>query len=195
MKKSVVISLFVSLFFLAGPVLCFANTSDVPDARMEWWLNDKFGMFIHWGPSSIMGVEISWARETHPFDHPGQLEKIPDEVYDALYKEFNPVEFDADEMVCAAKDAGMKYIVFTAKHHDGFSNWHTALSEPLPEDNWTGYTGFIHQVAADNYLKDHPNPEDIEYYLCGPPMMLSAVMNLLRDLGVEDEMVKFDDFG
>ncbi len=73
--------------------------------------------------------------------------------------------------------------------------WHTALSEPLPEDNWTGYTGFIHQVLLENYLKDHPAPEDIEYYLCGPPMMLAACTNMLHDMGVEDEMIEYDDFG
>ncbi|MBZ0115153.1 MAG: NADH:ubiquinone reductase (Na(+)-transporting) subunit F [Thermoanaerobaculia bacterium] len=73
--------------------------------------------------------------------------------------------------------------------------WHLALSEPLPEDNWTGYTGFIHQVLYDQYLKDHPAPEDIEYYLCGPPMMLKACMQMLSDLGVEPENILFDDFG
>jgi len=97
--------------------------------KMEWWLNDKFGMFIHWGPSSVAGVEIGWARQTHPFDHDGKLEKIPDEVYDALYKQFNPVDFNADELVRTAKEAGMKYIVFTAKHHDGFCNWPTKLTD------------------------------------------------------------------
>ena len=73
--------------------------------------------------------------------------------------------------------------------------WHLALSEPLPEDNWTGYNGFIHQVLYDNYLKDHPAPEDIEYYLCGPPMMMSACFKMLDDLGVEPENIAFDDFG
>ena len=73
--------------------------------------------------------------------------------------------------------------------------WHLALSEPLPEDNWTGYTGFIHQVLLDNYLKQHPAPEDIEYYLCGPPMMISACMNMLDGLGVEPGNILFDDFG
>jgi len=73
--------------------------------------------------------------------------------------------------------------------------WHLALSEPLEEDNWTGYKGFIHQVLYDNYLKDHPAPEDAEYYICGPPMMNDAVIQLLTDLGVEPENVKFDDFG
>jgi Na+-transporting NADH:ubiquinone oxidoreductase subunit F len=73
--------------------------------------------------------------------------------------------------------------------------WHIALSEPLPEDNWTGYTGFIHQVVFDRYLKDHPNPEDCEYYLCGPPPMIAAVLRMLEDLGVEPENILLDDFG
>ena len=81
-----------------------------------------------------------------------------------------------------------------AAKHDNFE-WHLALSEPLPEDNWTGMTGFIHQVVYDNYLKDHPAPEDIEYYLCGPPLMLSACRNMFEDLGVEEENVLYDDFG
>ena len=78
--------------------------------------------------------------------------------------------------------------------HDNFE-WHLALSEPLPEDNWSGQTGFIHQVVYDNYLKDHPAPEDIEYYLCGPPLMLKACMQMLDGLGVEPENILFDDFG
>lgn len=73
--------------------------------------------------------------------------------------------------------------------------WHLALSEPLPEDNWTGHTGFIHQVLLDNYLKDHPAPEDCEYYMCGPPMMNSAVIKTLEDMGVEPENIMLDDFG
>jgi Na+-transporting NADH:ubiquinone oxidoreductase subunit F len=72
--------------------------------------------------------------------------------------------------------------------------WHIALSEPFPEDNWTGYTGFIHQVLYNNYLKDHPAPEDCEYYLCGPPLMMSAVINMLLELGVETEDIMFDEF-
>ena len=69
------------------------------------------------------------------------------------------------------------------------------LSEPVPEDNWKGYKGFIHQVIIDNYLKNHPEPEEIEYYLCGPPMMNDAVLKMLDDYGVPDEMIMFDDFG
>ena len=78
--------------------------------------------------------------------------------------------------------------------HDNFE-WHLALSEPLPEDGWTGDTGFIHQVVHDNYLKDHPAPEDVEYYLCGPPLMLKACMEMLDGLGVEPSNILFDDFG
>jgi Na+-transporting NADH:ubiquinone oxidoreductase subunit F len=70
-----------------------------------------------------------------------------------------------------------------------------ALSEPMPEDNWTGYTGFIHQVLLDNYLGKLDLPEDLEYYLCGPPMMNSAVFNMLDNLGVPQENIAFDDFG
>ncbi len=70
-----------------------------------------------------------------------------------------------------------------------------ALSDPLPSDNWTGYTGFIHQVLHDEYLKDHPAPEDVEYYICGPPMMLQSALKMLDNLGVEPENIAFDDFG
>jgi len=81
-----------------------------------------------------------------------------------------------------------------AKEFPNFS-FDVALSAPLPEDNWTGKTGFIHQVILDNYLKDHPNPEDIEYYICGPQVMSNAVICMLENLGVSREMIFFDDFG
>ncbi len=81
-----------------------------------------------------------------------------------------------------------------AKENPNFE-WHFALSEALPEDNWTGLTGFIHQVLYDNYLKDHPAPEDCEFYMCGPPMMNSAVIKMLDNLGVEPENIMLDDFG
>ncbi|MBT8387587.1 MAG: NADH:ubiquinone reductase (Na(+)-transporting) subunit F [Ignavibacteria bacterium] len=80
------------------------------------------------------------------------------------------------------------------KENDNF-RWYIGLSEPIPEDNWDGYTGFIHQMLYDNYLKDHPAPEDCEYYLCGPPMMISAVTKMLDELGVEPDNISFDDFG
>ena len=81
-----------------------------------------------------------------------------------------------------------------AQENDNFK-WYVALSEPLPEDNWEGYTGFIHEVLYEEYLKDHPAPEDCEYYLCGPPMMIQSVIKMLVDLGVEQENILFDDFG
>ena len=74
-------------------------------------------------------------------------------------------------------------------------NWYIALSDPKPEDNWDGYTGFIHQVVYDNYLKDHPAPEECEYYICGPPIMNAAVIKMLEDLGIDEDNIMFDDFG
>jgi Na+-transporting NADH:ubiquinone oxidoreductase subunit F len=81
-----------------------------------------------------------------------------------------------------------------AADNDNFK-WHVALSDPQPEDNWEGMTGFIHNVLFENYLKDHDAPEDCEYYMCGPPMMNAAVIHMLKDLGVEDENIMLDDFG
>jgi Na+-transporting NADH:ubiquinone oxidoreductase subunit F len=81
-----------------------------------------------------------------------------------------------------------------AAEHRNFT-WHLALSEPLPEDNWTGLTGFIHKVLYDEYLKNHPAPEDIEYYMCGPGPMTKAVISMLIDLGVDRENILLDDFG
>jgi len=91
--------------------------------------------------------------------------------------------------------------MFYVEEFDGLAeksenfNWHVALSDPLPEDNWNGHTGFIHQVVLENYLENHPAPEDCEYYICGPPLMLQAVLRMLEDLGVEPENIAFDDFG
>ncbi|MFB6349007.1 NADH:ubiquinone reductase (Na(+)-transporting) subunit F [Moraxella sp. ZJ142] len=81
-----------------------------------------------------------------------------------------------------------------AKEFDNFE-WHVALSDPQPEDNWEGYTGFIHNVLFEEYLKDHPAPEDCEFYMCGPPVMNDAVIKMLKSLGVEDENIMLDNFG
>ena len=91
----------------------------------------------------------------------------------------------------------MFYVDDFNKLQDKYENfsWHAALSDPLDEDNWDGKTGFIHQVLLENYLKDHPAPEDCEYYLCGPPMMMEACFKMLDSLGVEPENIMFDDFG
>jgi Na+-transporting NADH:ubiquinone oxidoreductase subunit F len=81
-----------------------------------------------------------------------------------------------------------------AADHDNFQ-WRLALSDPLPGDNWQGLTGFIHEVLLEHYLKDHPAPEDCEYYLCGPPMMNAALIHMFDELGVEEENIHLDDFG
>nr|WP_314266413.1 NADH:ubiquinone reductase (Na(+)-transporting) subunit F [uncultured Moellerella sp.] len=81
-----------------------------------------------------------------------------------------------------------------AAENENFT-WNVALSDALPEDNWDGYTGFIHNVLYENYLKDHPAPEDCEFYMCGPPVMNAAVIKMLRDLGVEEDNIMLDDFG
>ena len=91
--------------------------------------------------------------------------------------------------------------VFYAEHFDQLQaehtnfTWFLALSDPKPEDQWTGHVGFIHQVLSAQYLKDHPAPEDCEYYMCGPPMMNAAVINMLENLGVEGTSIFLDDFG
>ena len=81
-----------------------------------------------------------------------------------------------------------------AKENDNFE-WHVALSDALPEDNWTGYTGFIHNVLFEEFLKNHPSPEDCEYYMCGPPIMNTSVINMLLANGVDPENIMLDDFG
>jgi Na+-transporting NADH:ubiquinone oxidoreductase subunit F len=80
------------------------------------------------------------------------------------------------------------------EQHPNFE-WHAALSDPLPEDDWHGHTGFIHTVLFENYLHQHPAPEDCEYYMCGPPAMNAAVTKMLEDQGVEPDHIMLDDFG
>ena len=101
------------------------------DARMQWWRDAKFGMFLHWGPVSLSGKELSWGRLAHrPWDISGvQTPRNTDPYYDELYKQFNPVKFNGDEWVKIAQDAGMKYMVIICKHHDGFSMVDTKLSD------------------------------------------------------------------
>jgi alpha-L-fucosidase len=123
-------STFLLLVLLIGGLTGFNSCSDQKSSdyppfpadhakKLEWWKDARFGMFIHWGPVSLKGTEIGWSR--------GQ--EIPIEEYDSLYLQFNPVNFDASEWVKLAKDAGMKYMVFTSKHHDGFCNWDTKYTD------------------------------------------------------------------
>jgi len=95
---------------------------------MQWWREARFGMFIHWGSVSLKGTEIGWSRGGKRGNRPG-TGQIPAEVYDNLYKEFNPVKFNAREWVEIAKAAGMRYMVFTSRHHDGFSEFDTQMSD------------------------------------------------------------------
>jgi alpha-L-fucosidase len=87
--------------------------------RLDWWRKARFGMFIHWGPVALKGTEIGWSR--------GQ--EVPTEEYDSLYKQFNPAKFNADEWMKIARKSGMKYVVFTTKHHDGFCMWDTKATD------------------------------------------------------------------
>jgi len=123
MKTGMLCSLAVVLFLAVFPA-----HSALPYEHMDWWRAARFGMFVHWGPVSLKGTEIGWSRGGERRGREGTGE-IPVDVYDNLYKEFNPVKFDAAEWAQIAKDAGMKYLVFTSKHHDGFCMFDSALTE------------------------------------------------------------------
>lgn len=116
--------ILLPIFLLSAGLILSAQT-DIPEDRqahvrqIEKWKDARFGMFIHWGPVSLKGTEIGWSRG----------DQIPVDEYDNLYKQFNPVNFNADEWVSVAKAAGMKYIVLTTKHHDGFCLWNTRQTE------------------------------------------------------------------
>jgi alpha-L-fucosidase len=125
---------FCSLAVAAGvPLAAQSNDGDAadpgaPKAAIQRWKDLRFGMFIHWGPVSIVGTEIGWSRGAERRGRPG-VGNVPVEVYDNLYRMFNPVKFDPDQWVQLAKDSGMKYLVFTTKHHDGFCEFDTKLTD------------------------------------------------------------------
>jgi alpha-L-fucosidase len=108
-----------------------AATAGAPPAaeRLEWWREARFGLFIHWGPVSLKGTEIGWSRGGERRGYLLRGTEIPVEVYDNLYKQFNPTGFNADQWVAIAKAAGMKYLVFTSRHHDGFSEFDTQADD------------------------------------------------------------------
>jgi alpha-L-fucosidase len=116
-----------------------SETKEQREQRMAWWRSARLGMFIHWGPVSLKGTEISWSRANSNPKCPNKGQ-VPVEVYDNLYREFNPVKFNADEWVNVGKDAGMKYVVLTAKHCDGFLLWHSKVSD--------------HNIAATPFQRD-----------------------------------------
>jgi alpha-L-fucosidase len=119
------------------------ETKEQRDDRMAWWREARFGMFIHWGPVSLKGTEISWSRANSNPACPNQG-PIPVEVYDNLYKQFNPLEFDAKEWVAIAQASGMRYMVLTAKHCDGFCLWHSKVT-----DYNISKTPFMRDVCAE----------------------------------------------
>jgi len=128
MARAIVVSLLLAIVST-----CLAAEADAPYLKaaprdMQWWREARFGLFVHWGPVSLKGTEIGWSRGGERRGRKGKG-PIPVEVYDNLYKQFNPVKFDADEWVRTAKAAGMKYVVFTTKHHDGFSMFDSDLTE------------------------------------------------------------------
>ncbi|MBN1508681.1 MAG: alpha-L-fucosidase [Sedimentisphaerales bacterium] len=124
------------------------------EARLAWWRQARFGMFLHWGPVSLTGLEISWSRANTNTKCPNKG-PTPADVYDHLYERFNPVQFDAKEWVDTARAAGMKYMVLTAKHCDGFLLWHSqadsynVASTPFKRD----VCGELAQAAHDSGMR------------------------------------------
>ena len=119
---SVVFCIFISV------QICFSQNGSTSfnDPKLAWWQDARFGLFIHWGPVTLTGAEISWCMRT---DLQWTKPHVEPEIYKELYKQFNPVNFDARQWVKYAKDAGMRYIVFVSKHHDGFVMWDSKLTE------------------------------------------------------------------
>ena len=147
--RNILIGCFLAVVVLS-PSICAAEsaqpakeTKEQRDARVAWWREARFGMFIHWGPVSLRGTEISWSRANSNPACPNQG-PIPVEVYDNLYREFNPVEFDAKEWVAIAQASGMRYVVLTAKHCDGFCLWHSKVA-----DYNISKTPFVRDVCAE----------------------------------------------
>jgi alpha-L-fucosidase len=119
--------LAVRVSCVAAPVALAAPTP-YPE-RMQWWGDARFGLFIHWGPVSLKGTEISWSRDGERRGYQKRSGLVPGEVYDNLFKDFNPTNFNARDWVAIAQAAGMKYLVFTSRHHDGFSMFDTQAND------------------------------------------------------------------
>jgi len=118
----------VATILVTTLLACLASAQQPNKKRLQWWADARFGMFIHWGPVSLEGTEISWSRSNTNPKCPN-AGPIPASIYDNLYKRFDPVKFDAKEWVRIAKEAGMKYMVLTAKHCDGFLLWDSKVSD------------------------------------------------------------------
>jgi alpha-L-fucosidase len=177
-------------------------------ARMQWWRDARFGMFIHWDMSSVAGTEISWSRlGPKPLDGSwgSPAGTGGDSVYDNLYKRFNPAKFNAKEWVRIAKDAGMKYMVFTTKHHGGFAMWDTKLTDysimhtPFKRDvvkelseacHEAGLKFGIYYSPRDWWHPDYGVGDNSKY----ETYMTGQLTEILTDYGAVD-VVWFDSFG
>lgn len=142
----------------ASAVAAGAETSDEHNARLAWWREARFGMFIHWGPVSLTGQEISWSRANSNSNCPNNG-PIPADVYDHLYQQFDPTNFNAGEWVRTARATGMKYLVLTAKHGDGFLLWKSKVDEYN-----IGATPFRRDVCAEMARAAHRQNEPIGWY-------------------------------
>jgi alpha-L-fucosidase len=202
--------ILTALWLFATCVIAVADSPETPaqrDARMKWWTDARFGMFIHWDMSSVAGTEISWSRKgSKPLDifrEPAGY--VEDPVYDNLYKQFDPVKFNAKQWVMLAKDAGMKYIVFTAKHHGGFCMWDTKLTDysimhtPFRRDVVKELADACHQAGVhfgiyysprDWHHPDYGIGDNSKYH----KYMMGQLTELLTNYGKVD-VIWFDSFG
>ena len=187
---------------MKNPVLRFDVLSLFPKTIEGFTEESILGKAIDQGLLEINSLDLRrWAEGKHreaddrPFGGGAGMAPMRSHIFDQLLR------LDSSRKISfwygARSLKEMFYVDDFNKLQDKYENfsWHAALSDPLDEDNWDGKTGFIHQVLLENYLKDHPAPEDCEYYLCGPPMMMEACFKMLDSLGVEPENIMFDDFG
>ena len=180
-------------------------SADTSEQKLAWFRDAKFGLFLHWGPASLTGKELSWSRMGA---RPGDIvapQEVPVEVYDNLYKDFNPVKFNAAEWVRIAQDAGMKYLVIITKHHDGFSMFHTKHSEygiantPFGRDivkeladacHRAGLRFGVYYSQRDWYHPEYLKGNNANY----TEFLHNQVRELLSNYGKVD-IVWFDSFG
>jgi len=187
--------------------LAYPSISAEDNARIAWWLDARYGMFLHWGVASLKGIDLSWPRKgSKPLDiRHDPAGYVEDPVYDNLYKQFNPTEFDAKAWVRVAQAAGMKYMVLTAKHHDGFCLWdskltdYTIMKAPFKRDVVKEYTDACHAAGMKVGLYYSPRDWHHPDYGIGDNAAYRAYMNdqlteLLTNYGTID-VIWFDSYG
>jgi len=188
--------LTLALAGLVAGQVCSADEAQKPapetpaqkEARMKWWREARFGMFIHWGPVSLKGTEIGWSRGGERRGVGGTGE-IPLDVYDNLYKTFNPTKYDAKQWVAIAKAAGMKYMVFTSRHHDGFSEWDTKQSDynimnsPYGKDIVKQLADACHKAGMKiGFYYSQPDWHNADYLTATHSKYLEYMKGQLREL-------------